>query len=134
MRQRYEHYSDDEKKRFIMECRQSGMSDHQWCRENGINSSTFYYWIKKFRNTACQGALIEPVASHKAISSRQDVVKVNIIPNGEKSSTYSPIKSSADTESVSIELNLNGCSIKIYNSADPALLAHTINLLRGDIC
>ena len=30
--------------RLINECRQSGMTDADWCRENGIAVSTFYNW------------------------------------------------------------------------------------------
>lgn len=33
----------------IMECRASGLSDAQWCRENNIKAPTFYYWVKKLR-------------------------------------------------------------------------------------
>ena len=31
--------------RLINECRQSGMTDADWCRENDIAVSTFYNWI-----------------------------------------------------------------------------------------
>ena len=31
--------------RLIMECRQSGLSDYQRCREQGINPGTFYNWV-----------------------------------------------------------------------------------------
>ena len=31
--------------RLINECRQSGMTDADWCRENGIAVSTFYNWV-----------------------------------------------------------------------------------------
>ena len=30
----------------IMECRSSGMSDHQWCVAHDINPGTFYNWVK----------------------------------------------------------------------------------------
>ena len=30
--------------RLINECRQSGMTDADWCRENDIAASTFYNW------------------------------------------------------------------------------------------
>ena len=32
--------------RLINECRQSGMTDADWCRENDIAVSTFYNWCK----------------------------------------------------------------------------------------
>ena len=37
-----------EQLRLINECRQSGMTDADWCRENGIAISSFRYWCKKF--------------------------------------------------------------------------------------
>jgi len=41
--------SIDEQFRLIMECRESGLSDYQWCKLNNINPGTFYYWISRFR-------------------------------------------------------------------------------------
>ena len=35
--------------KLIMECRQSGLSDYQWCRKQGINPGTFYNWVSKLR-------------------------------------------------------------------------------------
>ncbi len=35
--------------RLINECRQSGMTDADWCRENGIAISTFYNWVSRCR-------------------------------------------------------------------------------------
>ena len=37
----------------IMECRSSGMSDAQWCLQQGINPGTFYNWVSKLRKKAC---------------------------------------------------------------------------------
>jgi transposase-like protein len=33
--------------KLINECRKSGMTDADWCRENGIAVSTFYNWISR---------------------------------------------------------------------------------------
>lgn len=32
----------DEQFRLIMECRASGLTDHEWCMQNGIRPGTFY--------------------------------------------------------------------------------------------
>ena len=32
----------EEQYRLIMECRQSGLTDHQWCVEHDIKPGTFY--------------------------------------------------------------------------------------------
>ena len=36
----------EEQYRLIMECRQSGLTDHQWCVEHDIKPGTFYNWVK----------------------------------------------------------------------------------------
>ena len=36
--------------KLIMECRQSGLSDYQWCEQNGIHSGTFYNKMLVFQN------------------------------------------------------------------------------------
>ncbi len=40
-----------ERYQLIMECRSSGCSDAQWCKEQGIPASTFYRWISDLRKT-----------------------------------------------------------------------------------
>ena len=39
----------EEQYRLIMECRKSGLSDHQWCLNNDFNPGTFYNWVKRLR-------------------------------------------------------------------------------------
>ena len=41
-----------EQLRLINECRQSGMTDADWCRENDIAVSTFYNWVSRCWKTA----------------------------------------------------------------------------------
>jgi transposase-like protein len=45
--------SADEQYELIMECRNSGLSDYQWCQEHDINPGTFYNWVKRLRRKAC---------------------------------------------------------------------------------
>ncbi|WP_429146511.1 IS66 family insertion sequence element accessory protein TnpA [Anaerotaenia torta] len=37
----------------IQDCRTSGMSDKDWCDLHQIGRSSFYYHIRRFRNSAC---------------------------------------------------------------------------------
>ncbi len=39
----------DEQIRLIMECRQSGLTDYQWCKQNGIHPGNFYNWVSKLQ-------------------------------------------------------------------------------------
>ena len=35
-------------------CRQSGLSVKEWCRQNGINPSTYYSRLRKLREKVCR--------------------------------------------------------------------------------
>ena len=35
-------------------CRESGLSNREFCRQNGIAEKTFYYWLKKLREAAIE--------------------------------------------------------------------------------
>ncbi len=43
----------DEQYRLIMECRASGLTDHEWCLQHDIKPGTFYNWVKRLRQTGC---------------------------------------------------------------------------------
>ncbi len=43
----------EEQYRLIRECRQSGLTDHQWCVEHDIKPGTFYNWVKRLRQKGC---------------------------------------------------------------------------------
>ena len=51
MPSKHKFLTDAEWEKMICECKASGLSDWQWCRENGIPTSSFYRHLKKFHNT-----------------------------------------------------------------------------------
>ena len=55
----------------ITQCRSSGLTGHQWCIENGIPVSTFYYHVLALRKKAC--AVPEAV---DASAQKQEVVQI----------------------------------------------------------
>ena len=38
----------------IQECRASGLSNREFCRQRGISEKSFYYWLKKLRARAVE--------------------------------------------------------------------------------
>ena len=36
-----------------MECRTSGLTDHEWCLQHDIKIGTFYNWVKRLRKPGC---------------------------------------------------------------------------------
>lgn len=45
----------------IRECRESGLTNKEFCRQHGISEKTFYYWLKKLRTALVEQAVPEIV-------------------------------------------------------------------------
>ena len=70
-----------EQLRLINECRQSGMTDADWCRENGIAVSTFYNWVSRCRKVAADQIPVPNYGHLEIPQSKPDVVPIDIIPD-----------------------------------------------------
>lgn len=77
----------------VMECRQSGLSDYQWCQQNNVKPSTFYTWIKRLREKG-----------------------VSDIPEPARRNTYTPMP---EQEVVRIDFTAPGMSTPNYAEAVP---------------
>ena len=123
------HISKDDQIRLIQECRNSGLSDYQWCSLNGISHSTFYRWVAKLRTETCT-----PVPSKViTVSEKQEVVKLEIMEELPviKSSADEPKAASLDN---TMEIKLNGTTINVNNNVDRKLLIDVIKSLGGMSC
>ena len=67
--------------RLINECRRSGMTDADWCREHDIAPSTFYNWIHRCRKAASDQIPAPSYGHREDPQPRQDVVAVDIVPD-----------------------------------------------------
>ena len=67
--------------RLINECRQSGMTDADWCRENDIAVSTFYNWVSRCRKTAADQIPAANYGHLEVPCPKQDVVPIDIVPD-----------------------------------------------------
>jgi transposase-like protein len=74
-----QHINYDEKMRLITECRQSGLSDHQWCIRNNISPSTFYTWISRIKNNLSIELPKSQAVTKVAKNAKQDIVQVNLL-------------------------------------------------------
>ena len=112
----------EEQLKLINECRSSGMTDIDWCREHGIAVSTFYYWVKQLRRESTQ--IPEPAYGHSDNPRpRQNVVPIDIIPehfllqyNGLSPDTYH-----------TLEIILGSATIRVSDKTDPELLSRTLH-------
>ncbi len=117
----------EEQYRLIMECRKSGLSDHQWCLNNDINPGTFYNWVKRLRKNGC-GDIPEKNQLSTYEQSHQEVVKI------EMNSISVPTGMNKNTDTATMELMIGNMNLRISNKTDSLLLAKTIQILTELSC
>lgn len=71
----------DEQIKLIMECRQSGLSDYQWCQKQDINAGIFYNWDSILRKSGY--TILDCNSKSEGVAIVQDVVKVNLASGGQ---------------------------------------------------
>ena len=121
--------TQEERYELVLECRRSGLTDYQWLEEHGIRRSTFYKWIRDFREKGYP-ELPEPLrqrSPHKPQS--QEVVRVDLLPDSYQSTSGS--MRAAVTEPV-MEIISGRTVIRLTNAADPQLLRTVLSGL-GDV-
>ena len=117
----------EEQYRLIMECRKSGLSDHQWCLNNDINPGTFYNWVSRLRKSNSVDIPDKnPVSAY--VPADQEVVKIEM----NSLSTSNAIDKSTDASVM--ELVIGNTGLRIPNGTDPMLLAKTIRILAELSC
>ena len=127
--------TEQEQYDIIMECRQSGLSDHQWCLEHDINPGTFYNWVRRFRKQACE--FPAPAGKDRFQAVHQEVVKMEIIPDHPSDFFEQPsMEDSVEiTKPVAaMELQIGKAVLRISNQTDPRLLEQTLKLLGAFSC
>lgn len=124
----------DDQIKLIMECRQSGLSDYQWCEQNGIHPGNFYNWVSKLRKSGY--TFLEPTSKSKALPNIQEVVKVDLIPS-ENSDSSLLIEQNvshdvpAPPATVAAELLIGGITLRLFNGADERLVQSTLQCIGG---
>ena len=123
----------------IMECRQSGLSDHQWCLEHDINPGTFYNWVKRLRQKGCMDLPASTGRSHSAPES-QEVVRVDFHDTDTLSyeQPLNMIPASTERNNISVaepmRLSVGSFLLTIPNGTDPQLLAQTLRIMKALEC
>ena len=103
----------------ITQCRSSGLTDRQWCIENGIPVSTFYYHVRALRKKACE----VPEAADADIQ-KQEVVPIPLWEMEQH--TSNPVSSPVP----SVCLEMQGVRIEIHEQAGADVIRNTLIALR----
>ena len=130
--------SSDEQLKLITECRQSGLSDYQWCQVNEINPGTFYNWISRLRKRGMT-IPVSTTATEPTAAGLQEVVKVDLIP-GHEFMPGNPIPNSCPVygsaamtrKGPAVEILLGNSTIRFFQGADRNLVEATLRCLGGN--
>ena len=126
-----------EQLKLINQCRQSGLTDADWCRENGIAPSTFYNWVSRCRKAAAN-QIQEPSYGHlESPCPKQEVVPIEVVPDPhpEPVTTSSFVRSNQNLDnSHTIEIAIKELKVRITNEVDLVLLSRTLHLLQEFVC
>lgn len=127
----------DEQFRLITECRQSGLSDYQWCQMHDVNPGTFYNWISRLRK---RGYAI-PVAEtehHTPLENCQEVVKVSLIPDHQTNTMIPARKNPVCNASLErepqtpiMEVSNGNATIRLFQNADTELVETVLRYMLG---
>ena len=130
----------DQQFQLIMECRNSGLSDYQWCKEHGIHPGTFYNWVSRLRKKTCCEIPESISKAEPSPAPVQEVVRLNFnskAENPESMLLCQPAPASptgmADI-SARIEIPLDNVTIRIANGTDPSILDRVLSLVKGTVC
>lgn len=107
------------------------MTDAQWCLANGISRYTFNNAIKRLRKCAYAIPSRSPRDIYDLTSSKQDVVKVDIVSDDSLPGEMLPQVPSHLDNSHMIEITFGDIHISLSNGADPVLVSKTLSLLRS---
>ena len=132
MNKRSPRRSDEEWHQIILAARASGLSDFEYCRDNGIPRSSFYRALTRLRKQACD----LPARSERP-ECRQEVVPINIseLPISREDRMH-PVSHVVDESlpasfEATMRITLGGSTLELTNHADTALVASILNMLNN---
>ena len=130
--------SSDEQLKLITECRQSGLSDYQWCQANDINPGTFYNWISRLRKRGMT-IPVSTTTTEPTEAGSQEVVKVELIPD-HGSMPERPIPNDCPVNDAAaipqkdpvVEILFGNSTIRFFRGVDKELVEVMLQCLEGN--
>lgn len=125
--------TNEEWRQIILEARNSGMSDFEYCRINSIPPSTFYRAIKRLRKLSCE----IPAGAVTQDRPQQEIVPINLsdLPLS-KPDQMQPVSgvvcdSMSGHLEITMRITIGGSTLELSNNADPRLIGSVIRMLNS---
>lgn len=101
----------------IRECRSSGQTVKSWCAKQGINQTSYYYWLRRIRMAACNTLPINTEISNQIVPLRIEEVK------------QEP-EAIVSSQTAAIIIRLNSAVVEIQNGATSSVIENTLHALK----
>ena len=113
----------------IHECRASGLTNRDWCEQNGISLKSYYYWIAKFRKLA-----LEELPRKEYASALPGLAAQNLPASTSDTFVEIPaVSSDAELANASVPaavLKNGSISIELYNNASESFLCTLLKVVQ----
>jgi hypothetical protein len=100
----------------VRQCRNSGQKVAVWCAENNVNTTSYYYWLRRIRQAACEAL--------PSLSGNNSIVPVNIPVHTVEIEPQNLESSSA------IVVRMGTVKLEISNNASATLIENTLRALQ----
>ena len=100
----------------IGECRNSGQTIKEWCRENHICLKTYYKWQRNIWDAETGNRTIEPV--------KTGAIQFAEIPQ---------IRVETESQQAEIVIRKGSWQIELQNNANPAIICQVIQMVAQDV-
>lgn len=102
----------------IKECRSSGQTVSSWCAEHNINPKSYYYWLRRVREAACEALPSLSDGNDAIVPVNFSIDAARRIPKNQEASP-------------GILLRFGSVTLELYNNTSPALIENTIKALQN---
>lgn len=111
-----QHYRLNQWIKRVQECRSSGQTIAAWCKEHNIRQSSYFYWLKRIRQTACEALPAIQEGDHPIVPLTLPTSAVDFGPMDEDPSP-------------GIVVHCGAITLEIRNTASPTLIENTLRAL-----
>ena len=101
----------------IRECRSSGQTVKSWCAEQGINQTSYYYWLRRIRTAACNTLPINTEGTNQIVPLKNEELKQES-------------ESIVSSQTAAIIIRLNTAVVEIQNGATSSVIENTLHALK----
>ena len=112
--------SKEEWKELIIQCKSSGLSDYQWCRQNNVSLTSYYRNLKKLRNEI---NFSDVTPNNTSMPEIHEVVPLEI-----QEETLQRELNNSDVLLPAARISIGTIEIELFNHTEPSVLKQLLHL------